>query len=218
VSLLDHDPFFEGALRWAWARAGGAPIGPIRFAAVDPSAKVIDAHESPPITAAVNDVGKFSNNVMAQHLLLTIDKEKNGAPANLARGSETVKRWMQSVVKDASGLVIENGSGLSRAERVSAQTLVALFRYMQSRPTFEAYLNSLPIAGVDGTLSYRFQNSSAQASAFLKTGGLNDVRSLAGYLRRSDGRFFYFVGIVNHPRANAGMVALERAVEWAYAQ
>jgi D-alanyl-D-alanine carboxypeptidase/D-alanyl-D-alanine-endopeptidase (penicillin-binding protein 4) len=71
---------------------------------------------------------------------------------------------------------------------------------------------------VDGTLSSRFSRSNAQASAWLKTGGLNDVRTLAGYLRRNDGRMFAYVGLINHPRAPQAFGVLERGVEWVYGQ
>jgi serine-type D-Ala-D-Ala carboxypeptidase/endopeptidase (penicillin-binding protein 4) len=218
VSLLNHEAFFEGSVRWLWKKVGGLSIGSIRAGDVPANASVIEAHVSLPLSAAVSDVNKFSNNVMARHLLLTLDAQKNGPPAQAARGAALIKSWLKTQAIAAPELVIENGSGLSRDERVSAQTLVALLRLMHSRPTAQLFRESLPVAGVDGTLSTRMRNSQASASAWLKTGGLNDVRSLAGYLRRSDGRQFAYVGMLNHPRAPQAFGVLERAVEWSYAQ
>lgn len=218
VSVLGHEAFFEGSFRWMWKRLGGGAVGPVRYGAVPPEARILDSHRSPPLSAVVADVNKFSNNVMARHLLLTIDRERNGAPAQVERGARTVRDWLHEQGIRAPELVIENGSGLSRHERVSAATLVALLTLMHGKPTAHLFRESLPLAGVDGTLSGQFGRSRAQASAWLKTGGLNDVRTLAGYLRRSDGRMFAFVGMINHPRAAQAFGVLEDAVEWVYRQ
>jgi D-alanyl-D-alanine carboxypeptidase/D-alanyl-D-alanine-endopeptidase (penicillin-binding protein 4) len=201
-----------------WRKLGGGPVATMRFGHVPNEAHVLDVHTSQPLTAAVSDVNKFSNNVMARHLLLTIDKEKNGPPANATRGARTVSAWLKSQGIPAPELVIENGSGLSREERVSAKTLEALMRLMHAKPTAQAFRESMPVAGVDGTLSSRFSRSNAQARAWLKTGGLHDVRTLAGYLQRQDGRMFAYVGMINHPRAPQAFGVLERAVEWVYSQ
>jgi len=201
-----------------WRKLGGGPVATMRFGQVPNEARVLDVHTSLPLTAAVSDVNKFSNNVMARHLLLTIDKEKNGPPANAARGARTVSAWLTSQGIPAPELVIENGSGLSREERISAKTLEALMRLMHAKPTAQAFRESMPVAGADGTLSSRFSGSNAQARAWLKTGGLHDVRTLAGYLQRPDGRMFVYVGMLNHPRAPQAFGVLERAVEWVYSQ
>jgi serine-type D-Ala-D-Ala carboxypeptidase/endopeptidase (penicillin-binding protein 4) len=217
VSLLSHDAFFEGSLRWMWKRVGGiGNIGTVKFGAIPTHAQVLDTHISLPLTAAVSDVNKFSNNVMARHLLLTIDRAQNGAPAQSARGANAITAWLKKEGIDTRDLVLENGSGLSRDERVSANFLAALLRKTLTKSHASEFIASLPIAGVDGTLSQRFNNSEVKASASLKTGGLNDVRSLAGYLRRSDGRTLIYIGILNHPRAPQAFGVLERAVEWAF--
>jgi serine-type D-Ala-D-Ala carboxypeptidase/endopeptidase (penicillin-binding protein 4) len=217
VSLLSHDAFFEGSLRWMWKRVGGVgTIGAVKFGPIPAQAQLLDTHVSLPLTAAVSDVNKFSNNVMARHLLLTVDRTQNGVPAQTARGAKSITAWLKKEGVDTSDLVLENGSGLSRDERVSANLLAALLRKTLTKSHASDYIASLPIAGVDGTLSQRFSNSEAKASASLKTGGLNDVRALAGYLRRGDGRTLIYIGILNHPRAPQAFGVLERAVEWAF--
>ncbi len=217
VSLLSHEAFFEGSVRWLWKRVGGAAwMGGIRVGAVPANAQVLDTHVSLPLTAAVNDVNKFSNNVMARHLLLGIDRAQNGSPAQASRGAKSVVTWLKKEGIDTRELVLENGSGLSRDERVSANLLAALLRKTLTKPHANDFIASLPIAGIDGTLSQRFANSEAKASASLKTGGLNDVRSLAGYLRRNDGRTLIYIGILNHARAPQAFGVLEKAVEWAF--
>ncbi len=217
VSLLSHEAFFEGSVRWLWKRVGGAgTIGGVRLGAVPANAHVLDTHVSLPLSAAVSDVNKFSNNVMARHLLLTIDRAQNSPPAHPTRGGKAISAWLKKEGIDPNDLVLENGSGLSREERVSANLLAQLLRKTLTKPHASDFIASLPIAGVDGTLSQRFNNSEVKASASLKTGGLNDVRSLAGYLRRSDGRTLIYIGILNHPRAPQAFGVLERAVEWAF--
>ena len=217
VSLLSHEAFFEGSVRWLWKRVGGAAsMGSIRVGTIPASAQVLDAHVSLPLTAAVSDVNKFSNNVMARHLLLSVDRAQNSPPAQAPRGAKTIVAWLKKEGADPSDLVLENGSGLSRDERISANLLAALLRKTLTKPHANDFIASLPIAGVDGTLSQRFANSEAKASAWLKTGGLNDVRSLAGYLRRNDGRTLIYIGILNHPRAPQAFGVLEKAVEWAF--
>ncbi len=218
VSLLNHDAFFEGSLRWLWKKSGGGAMGVVRTGDIPAGVSVIDAHISLPLPAAIADVNKFSNNVMARHLLLALDLAKNPAPSQALRGASVVRSWLAAQGIAASELVLENGSGLSRNERISPRTLVALLRAMHRSPTAQIFRESMPIAGVDGTLARRFNQSSAAANAWLKTGGLNDVRALAGYLRRSDGKQFAYVGILNHPRAPQAFGVLERAVEWTYAQ
>jgi serine-type D-Ala-D-Ala carboxypeptidase/endopeptidase (penicillin-binding protein 4) len=218
VSLLDHDAFFEGSIRWAWKKVGGGSVGAVRSGPIPPEAKTLEVHSSLPLIAAVADVNKFSNNVMARHLLLTIDRIANGAPAQVPRGVEAIKRWLMRRQLAMPELVIENGSGLSRDERVSAQGLGALLRFAATQPYASAYMQSLPLAGVDGSLTERFVGSRAQGTAYLKTGSIDAVRTLAGYLNLPGGRQLVYIALINHANAQHTQAALEAGVEWAYAQ
>ncbi len=212
VSLLGHEAFFEGSLRWMWKKLGGGAVGNVRTGEIPATARLLDTHLSQPLTAAISDVNKFSNNVMARHLLLALDPAR---PATAAGGARAVQAWLAGRRIAAPELVIENGSGLSRGERVSPRTLDALLQHMHAREASATFRNSLPVAGVDGTLARRFTASNVTANAWLKTGGLNDVRSLAGYIRREDGTMLTFVAVLNHPRAPQAAAVIDRAVEWA---
>jgi D-alanyl-D-alanine carboxypeptidase/D-alanyl-D-alanine-endopeptidase (penicillin-binding protein 4) len=108
--------------------------------------------------------------------------------------------------------VLDNGSGLSRQERITAQALGKLLQTAYRSPVMPELMASLPITGVDGTL--RRMKSRAQGSAHLKTGSLSNVVALAGYVHSASGKRTVLVAIVNHPNANAARPALDALVEW----
>ena len=114
--------------------------------------------------------------------------------------------------------MVENGSGLSRNERVTAASLTALLQQAGTGPAAAAYEQSLSIAGIDGTarrMRARNPNSDAIGNATLKTGTLRDVTAIAGYAYGRSGVKYAVVGIINHPNAAAARPALDRLVEWA---
>jgi D-alanyl-D-alanine carboxypeptidase/D-alanyl-D-alanine-endopeptidase (penicillin-binding protein 4) len=164
----------------------------------------------------VTDINKFSNNVMARQLLLTIDAELSKRPAQAKRAGRSIRDWAKARGFDLPDLVIENGSGLSRIERISAQSLAGMLEYGLTSPFASDFLSSLPLAATDGTLAKRFVNQLAEGNAYLKTGTLTGVKALAGYLLLPDGRRMLFVGIVNHGNAEAAQKALDSAVDWVY--
>ena len=113
-------------------------------------------------------------------------------------------------------LVIENGSGLSRQERLSAGSLARLLDAADASPVREEFASSLAVAALDGTLQRRFQNGSVAGQALLKTGSLEGVRALAGYVIDAQGRRWTVVAMVNHPNASRAQSALDALVGWTY--
>jgi D-alanyl-D-alanine carboxypeptidase/D-alanyl-D-alanine-endopeptidase (penicillin-binding protein 4) len=113
-------------------------------------------------------------------------------------------------------LVMDNGSGLSRAERISAVSLARLLADALLGSDAEAWVNTLPMMGIEGTVRNRMRNSVLEGRAWLKTGTLNDVRALAGYVRSAEGRWVVFVAMVNHPEASRSKIAMDSLVKWAY--
>ena len=99
------------------------------------------------------------------------------------------------------GLVLENGSGLSRNERITAGGLAQLLAAADASPVREEFASSLAVAAMDGTVQRRFQNGTVAGQALLKTGTLEGVRALAGYVIDREGRRFVVVAIINHPNA-----------------
>jgi D-alanyl-D-alanine carboxypeptidase/D-alanyl-D-alanine-endopeptidase (penicillin-binding protein 4) len=140
---------------------------------------------------------------MARHLLLTIGSERFGSPATLEKGADAMIEWGRARGIDLSDVAIDNGSGLSRSTHISvlqmARILSAAYRSPYA-PEFEA---SLPLAGIDGTLRNRMKNAPA-GSVRLKTGHLDGVSGVAGYVTTPAGKTYVLVSLVNHPRADYG--------------
>ena len=135
----------------------------------------------------------------------------------VVEGARVVVEGLASVGLDTRALVIENGSGLSRIERVSADMLGHLLLLAWQRPWMPEYISALPVAGVDGTARRRLHDSPASGYAHIKTGSLNGVRAIAGYVLDRNGRRHAVVMMVNHPEAGASAAAQDALLEWIWA-
>ena len=165
----------------------------------------------------MRDTNKFSNNVMARQLFLTLGLA-DGAPANLERSRAAIHAWLKARGEDFPELVLENGSGLSRRERISARHLADLLRWASAsrfQPEFES---SLAIVGLDGTLRRRYRERTFAGHAHLKSGSLDEARALAGYLQSRSGRQWLLAVMVNQPGAAAAQPAFDAMLEWLYQQ
>ena len=216
VSLFDHTGLLAGTFARMWRDAGGTWTGMMKDGQTPSSARVLYTHTSASLASMVTDINKFSNNVMARQLLLTIDAELSKKPAQAKRAARSIQDWAKSRGFDINDLVIENGSGLSRVERISAQSMAKLLEYGLTAPFASDFVSSLPLAATDGTLAKRFVNRQAEGSAYLKTGTLTGVKALAGYLLLPNDRKMIFVGMINHSNAEAGQKALDALVDWVY--
>ena len=218
LAAADPERFGADLMRSLWERQGGRLQGRVRSVsqapAVPPGRAPALVWLSPPLSEAVRDINKFSNNVMAQQLFLTLARPPRAdAPATEAAARASLREWaVQRLVESAAGeLVIDNGSGLSRHNRLTAQWLARLLQHAWASPVRDELLHSLPISGVDGTLRRsRLPTGRAQ----LKTGSLRDVIGLAGYILDTRERRFVLVGLVQHAQAQAARPALEALVEW----
>ena len=214
ISMLDH-PHYVGAMFETYFRAAGghfagglkegrAPAGEAPFAVL----------ESPPLAEIVRDVNKLSNNVMARQIFLTLATTVSPPPATPANAVAAVRRWLAARKLAMPGLVIENGSGLSRRERNTAGGLNRLLLAANASKVGDAFADSLAVAAVDGTVERRFLNGDVAGQALLKTGSLEGVRALAGYVLDATGRRYTVVAIVNDPRAARAGPALDFLVQW----
>ena len=164
------------------------------------------------MSETIRDINKFSNNVMAQQLFLTLSQQQRGV-GSLEASREVVQGWWRDRV-GGEAPVLDNGSGLSREERISAQGLGRLLQVAWASPGMSELMSSLPITGLDGTL----KRSKAQAVAHLKTGSLRDVAGIAGFVDTTSGKRWVLVAILNHPNAHAARPALDALVDWAAQQ
>ena len=151
---------------------------------------------------------------MTRNLLLTLGAEKYGAPATLEKGVDAVTAVLTQRGVSTRKLVLENGAGLSRIERISAAALGQLLRAAYRSPLFSEFESALPIVSIDGTLKKRFNGSSLAGNAHLKTGSLRDVSALAGYVYTTGGERVSFVMLVNHANARLSEAAQRALLEW----
>ena len=155
---------------------------------------------------------------MARQLLLTLALEKQGAPATEAKGEQILKDWMSIKNINAKEMVIENGSGLSRTERISAEHLGALLVSAYSSAIMPEIMASLPILALDGTVKKRLNDSAIQGRAHLKTGSLDGVSAIAGYVLDAKNRRHVIVMMVNNSKAEQSKKAQDALIEWTYNQ
>jgi D-alanyl-D-alanine carboxypeptidase/D-alanyl-D-alanine-endopeptidase (penicillin-binding protein 4) len=216
VALLEANDHVAGMLRQFWAETGGTWSGMAREATVPPGALLLHAMESAALAEIVRDINKFSNNVMARQLFLTLGAESAGPPADAGKATAAIKAWLSQKKISAPELVLENGSGLSRSERISAGNLAAILQAAWRSPVMPEFIASMPVAAVDGTMRRRLKGEGIAGQAHIKTGLLTDVRAMAGYVLDRSGRRQIVVMIVNHPAAHETQPAFDALLRWAY--
>ncbi|HUW76543.1 MAG TPA: D-alanyl-D-alanine carboxypeptidase/D-alanyl-D-alanine-endopeptidase [Gallionella sp.] len=139
-----------------------------------------------------------------------------GAPpgANIALSIAVIRQWLATQQLHFPELVLDNGAGLSRKARISARHIAELLQRVMNSPYHAELESSLPILGIDGTVKKRFRDSDMAGYAHLKTGTLDGVKSIAGYVRAHDGRQWIVVFIVNNRNAALAEPAQNALIEW----
>jgi D-alanyl-D-alanine carboxypeptidase/D-alanyl-D-alanine-endopeptidase (penicillin-binding protein 4) len=216
VALHQPEDYVAGMIRHLWKEMGGSWRGSLREGIPGPAARLFYTHESPPLAEVVRDINKFSNNVMARQLYLTLAAQMGGPPARLENARHALRQWLDLKRIRAPELVVENGSGLSRLERASAATIAALLQAAWRSRVMPEFVASLPVAAADGTMRKRLLGAPVAGQAHIKTGLLQDARSIAGYVLDRHGRRHVVVMIVNHPRAGDSQAALDALLAWVY--
>ncbi|HEX6137174.1 MAG TPA: D-alanyl-D-alanine carboxypeptidase/D-alanyl-D-alanine-endopeptidase [Casimicrobiaceae bacterium] len=216
IAMLDHPHYVRAMFETYFRAAGGRFAGGIREGRVPAGAVPFAVLESPPLYDIVRDVNKLSNNVMARQIFLTLATTSSPPPATPAKAADAVKRFFAARKLAMPGLVLENGSGLSRRERNTAGGLNRLLIAANASSAGNAFATSLAVAALDGTVERRFHDDGVAGQALLKTGSLEGVRALAGYVIDATGRRFTVVAIVNDPRAARAAPALDFLVEWVH--
>jgi D-alanyl-D-alanine carboxypeptidase/D-alanyl-D-alanine-endopeptidase (penicillin-binding protein 4) len=223
VAALDPNTFLTQGFAAAWELAGGSwvkpPVG--KDGLVPLAARLLLQFEGIALADDVQDINKFSNNVMARQLLLTLALEKMGKPATTTNGELVIQSWLKQNGLNFNGLVIENGSGLSRNEAISAEQMNQLLLKARNLPVGEVFYDSLPIAGADGTMRYRlmtqlrkFLHLKKKPEVRMKTGSLADVRAISGYVLSKSGKMYAVSSFINHPNAWKGLEAHDQLLAW----
>ena len=216
LALLDGPNYAHGMFASAFAAAGGEFGGAVREGRAPAGAAPFAVLESLPLYEVVRDINKLSSNVMARQVFLTLATASAPPPATIDKAQAAVARWLAKRRLALPELVIENGSGLSRAERISAGSLARLLVAAYRSSVMPEFIASLPLVAYDGTLRKRMKFESVAGQAHVKTGSLSDVRSIAGYVLDRVGRRHVVVMIVNHPNAPRAQAAQDALLAWVY--
>ncbi len=209
---------YVGALfRGLWHELGGSINGEARSGRVEAGDRLFYRQQSPPLAEVLLGVNKHSNNAMARMLLLTLGAEDGGAPGTVEKGRAAVLKVLAAHGVPSAGLVIDNGSGLSRSARVSARQLGRALEAAYTHPYGAEFVASLALAGQDGTA--RRLNRDGGLVAHLKTGSLDEVRAIAGYVQAKSGKRYAVVVLHNQKDLNPDAArALQAALlRWVHA-
>lgn len=208
LGVLDHPQYIYGVFRQLWEELGGSIAGGPGDAAVPGGASLLASIDSPPLAEQIRDINKFSNNVMARQLYLSLGDGSTAGAANALR------QWLDRKSLRMPELVVDNGSGLSRQERISASSLAAMLNSAWQSPLMPEFIASMPITGVDGTMKKRLRDNGAMGKGHIKTGSLEGVKTIAGYVRDRKGRWQIVACLINHPNAAAGQAAQDALLSW----
>jgi serine-type D-Ala-D-Ala carboxypeptidase/endopeptidase (penicillin-binding protein 4) len=216
LSVMPHADYVRGVFEQLWHELGGSWHGNLRNAAVPVDAREITSIESPPLADVIRDINKYSNNVMARQLFLTVGAETGQRPVTVEDADALVRAWLDTHGLHMPELVFDNGAGLSRRDRISAGGLARLLAYAWKSPVMPEFVASLPLAAVDGTMKKRLNGDGVAGQAHIKTGTLDGVKSIAGYVLDRDGHHQIIVFLVNHANAGAAQTAQDALLDWVY--
>lgn len=219
-SIMPNDEYVYGVFKALWEESGGTINGTYKKGTVPSHAKAFYTETSRPLSDVIYSINKYSNNVMARQLLLTIGQIKVGAPGTKESGAQAVNQWLFDIGIKAPELVLDNGSGLSRSASISARTLGKILEHAWYGPLHPEFLTSLPIAGLDGTMRKRLNGKVDLGNIRIKTGLLNNVRSMAGYVKSRNGKNYAVVSLHNYPgiQNTTGTLIQDEILKWLYEQ
>jgi len=212
LAYADPRSYAARAVAGMWQQLGGGLAGQVREGRVPAGLAPVFEVQSPALAEVIRDINKFSNNVMAQQLFLTLSLQQKGV--GTPEGSrESIRQWWRERIAPGEAPTFVNGSGLSREERITAQQLARLLQMAWASPLMPELAASLPVVGIDGTM--RRTQGKGVGLAHLKTGSLRDTWGVAGYVHGASGKRYVLVAIANHPNANAARPAIEALIDWA---
>jgi D-alanyl-D-alanine carboxypeptidase/D-alanyl-D-alanine-endopeptidase (penicillin-binding protein 4) len=217
LNTLDRNVYIEQLIRRLWQEMGGTWRGHVLDGQVVENAKVLVERQSDTLADNIKLVNKRSDNMMARLLYLSLGTNfvdaKNYSTSFLAAEAH-VRQWFEQHQISHEGLVVDNGSGLSRSERISAQQMASLLQVAAGSNWFPELSSSLPIVAVDGTMRRRLKGSAAEARARIKTGTLRDAVAVAGYVRDVHNRWWIVVAMVNQAQASQSRPVLDEVINW----
>jgi serine-type D-Ala-D-Ala carboxypeptidase/endopeptidase (penicillin-binding protein 4) len=219
-AVADPVPYVFGAFKPMWEEMGGRIGGTGRAGLLPDDAVRVHRAVSRPLAELITFMNKFSNNVMTRNLLLALGARTYGAPGTEEKGRRAVADWLLLHDIKAPELRVDNGSGLSRNAQASALTLARLLLASWNSNFMPEFVSSLPLSAMDGTMRKRFRASDLEGQAHMKTGLLNGVRAIGGFMRTRSGRNLVMVSLHNHPgvQYGSGTEVQDALIEWLYEQ
>lgn len=219
-TALSHNQYAYGLFQTLWRESGGVFEGRLLTGKVPEEMEPLLSFPSLPLREVIARVNKHSNNVMARHLLYTIGAEIAGPPGTEAAGRAAVDAWLGANAPNDCETYLDNGAGLSRDARLCADSMIAMLQFGWRQPYMPEFLASMALTGLDGTLRRRFDASPLVGRAHLKTGSLDHVTAIAGYLQARSGRRFAVVALQNHQdiHRGPGEEVQEALLRWLYEQ
>jgi serine-type D-Ala-D-Ala carboxypeptidase/endopeptidase (penicillin-binding protein 4) len=218
-TALDHNDFAYGLIKSVWHEMGGEISGGWKNVNTPEELEPVLSFDSPSLADIITMVNKFSNNVMAHQLLYTLAAEEFGAPGTEENGLLVVRQWLEEKGLNAEDLRFDNGAGLSRGTRMSALHLRDLLRYAYRSRFMPEFISSMSLSGMDGTMSRRFRDDDVMAGmAHIKTGSLDDVTAIAGFLQARSGERYIVVSLHNDKNVHrgTGQEVQEALLRWVF--
>lgn len=217
-TVSSQETYVYGVFKALWSSLGGAIDGGVRTDTVPESARRLFRFRSRTLADIIRPMNKFSNNVMTRNLLLTLGAERFGEPGTIDNGRAAIRDWLKRAGIDDQSLFVDNGSGLSRDARASSRLLGEILLSVYRSPYMPEFVASLPLSAMEGTMEERFRDNPLKGRMHLKTGLIDHVRSMGGYMLTRSGRTMAIVLLQNHPNVHRqiGTRVQDALLEWVF--
>ncbi len=219
-SLFSNNEYTYRLFKRLWMQSGGVIKGSYRIAPVPDHSQLLSTHSSVPLSDIIKSINKFSNNVMARMLFLNLDAESEDSQATLAGARTRLSNWLLSKNIEIPNHYVDNGSGLSRTTRTTAEVIAKLLDLAWQSLYRPEFLSSLPLAALDGTMRRRLGDSPLVGHARMKTGSVKGVRSMAGYVVASDGEPYSVTVLIQSSKVTfqSGNEVQDAVLKWIYSR
>ena len=206
---------FYYALKEELKEEGIAVRGTLKLQNIPRNATMLFTHYSEPLEEIISETAKESNNLYARHLLLLLGAKLHGAPATVQKGRDAIVEILKTKgVLGKGNLRVDNGSGLSRTSRINAKLLAQMYDNAYDRYGYR-WMETLSIAGIDGTIKERLNHTAVKKRAWMKTGTLKRVKNIGGYVKNRAGKFYTVVILINSSKAKyRGAKLQDEIIEW----
>ena len=219
-AVLDAPTYTYGLFQQLWRETGGEFAGAMRLGQAPEGRNPVLVWPSRPMSDVIKQINKYSNNLMTRHLLLTLGAERYGSPATTEKGIQVIHDYLNDHGIDTNGLVIINGAGLSRESRITTQLMNQVLCLGYASSYMPEFVASLPLSGIDGTMHNRLRNPATRGRMHIKTGTIDKVSAIAGYVYARSGKHYAVSAILNHELADRGpgVELMDALLRWVYQQ